>query len=419
MNHQNTILLPNHQQEYERNIISMILADKSENKDLILNALKSDMFVNRTFKKFFEIAKKLQNENKEINVFSACAEVNEEYTADLLKEIESEFITSVNYLFFVKKLIESYIRRLIQSAVTEEDFDFIQKERETWEIVSCMQSISVNSEKLIAEYYSDFEGAISTGYKSIDEKIGSIQGGDFIILAGQTSMGKTCMMLNLLMNMAKNNIKIDLFSLEMPIKQIQNRLISRETEINSNKFRNFTMSGIEQQKYVKYAEGEFKKLPIRINDKNRISIKEIKKILIKSDSQIVFIDYLGLISGDTNKGVYERFGDISRELKILAGETNKPIIALHQLNRNTFERAEKKPKISDLRDSGKIEQDADMIWFVHRPYYFDLEKPKELMQLIIAKNRHGESNVTVDMLYNPYHQKITDQREIDKWVSSF
>lgn len=401
--------------EYQRTLITMLLGSKTDQQS-ILNSLKSEMFTNATYKHFFDVMKDLQSKNKEINVYSVCEYMPEEETIKLLKELDKEFITSVNHGFYVKKLVDCYIQRLIQNAVTEEDFLKIQKEIDDWAVVTCMQSIGDNAEKLISDYYEDFESAISTGYKTIDEKIGSLQGGDFIILAGQTSMGKTCMMLNLLMNMARKGIKIDLFSLEMPVKQIQNRMISANLGINSNKFRNFTMSGDEQTKYLKYSQNEFKKLPIRICDKTHITIKEIKKILVKSNAQIVFIDYLGLISGDERKGVYERYGDISRELKILAVETNKPIIALHQLNRNTFDRADKRPKVSDLRDSGKIEQDADMIWFVFRPAYFDENEPKELIQLIIAKNRHGESNISIDLCYNPQRQKITEIEGF-KWHS--
>jgi len=126
-------------------------------------------------------------------------------------------------------------------------------------------------------------------------------------------------------------------------------------------------------------------------------------------SDIVFIDYLGLINGDKNKSNYEKFGEISRELKMIAVELNKPIIALHQLNRSSADRKDKKPKLSDLRDSGKIEQDADMIFFVYRPAYYDTSQSKDLMEFMIGKNRHGESGKSISLCYNPAKQKISDR----------
>ena len=409
MQTRHTMLSLDIQHDYERTVITMILGNP-QTQEVILNSLKAEMFTNGTYRKFFEVSKELTKAKKDVNVLSVCEKIAKTDQVKLLKELETEYIGSANYQFYTKKLVDSYIQRIIQTAVTLEDFENVQKEIENWTFVSCMQPIGDGAKELLADYYIDFENAVPTGYQTLDFKIGSLQGGDFIILAGQTSMGKTCMMLNLLMNMAEKGIKVDLFSLEMPVKQIQNRMISAHLGINANKFRSFTMTGDEQTKYLEYAEKEFPKLPIRICDKNRITISELRRILLKSDAKVIFIDYLGLLTGDEKKSVYERFGDISRELKLLAVEINKPIIALHQLNRNTFDRADKRPKVSDLRDSGKIEQDADMIWFVFRPAYFDETLPKEEMQLIIAKNRHGESNVTIELIYDAIHQKITERK---------
>lgn len=397
---------------YEREIIVMILGDKCGNKEHIIKNLSINMFVNRFYKQIFEICEHLLKSNKEINVFSVCELLTEEEMQKATKQLYSEFISNVNYKFYIDKLYEAYFEALISGAKTVKELEEVQKEIGKWQDTSIMVDASTGAGNLIAEYYDNWDTAVKTSYRSLDAKIGSFQGGDFIILAGATSMGKTCMMLNLITQMAKNNKKVAVFSLEMSLSQLQNRIICSEVGINAGKFRDFTMTAEEQDSHIKYAENDFKKLPIQICTDYNITVDKIRKIILKSDCDIVFIDYLGLISGGSNKGSYERLGDLSRGLKLLALETGKPFFVLHQLNRAVSDREDKRPRVSDLRDSGKIEQDADTICFVHRPHYFDPTQPEEKLEFIIAKNRHNESNQIVNLIYNKYHQKISDYKEI-------
>lgn len=399
---------------YERELITMIIGDNWGNKEYIIKNLSTDMFVNKFYQRLFEICEHLFSSNKEINVHSVCEFLTKEEQRQALKQIYSEFITNVNYKFYLDKVHELYFNGLVANAKTLKDSEEAQKEIAKWQDTSTMVNVSTGADGLLAEYYNNWETAVKTYYPSLDAKIGSFQGGDFIILAGATSMGKTCMMLNLIINMAKNGKKVDVFSLEMSLSQLQNRIICSETRINAGKFRDFTMSEQEQKSHIEYSEKDFKKLPIKVCTDYNISIDKIRKIVKKSDSDIVFIDYLGLISGGSTKGSYERLGDLSRGLKLLALETNKPFFVLHQLNRAVSDREDKHPRISDLRDSGKIEQDADAICFVHRPHYFDPAQPEEKLEFIIAKNRHNESNQVVNLIYNKNIQKVSEYAEIIK-----
>ena len=145
----------------------------------------------------------------------------------------------------------------------------------------------------------------------------------------------------------------------------------------------------------------------------------MKGLVLASKADIVFIDYLGLISGGNKTNSYERVSEISRELKLLAMESKKPFIVLHQLNRANAERKDKRPLLSDLRDSGKIEQDADVIGFVFRPaYYSDTQTPQNIneIQLIVAKNRHGQSGVIARLNYDSNTQKVTDIKPKYSWA---
>lgn len=398
--------------DYEREIITMILGDKCGNKEHIIKSLSADMFINLLYKQIFEICEHLLNSGKEINVFSVCEHLEADKQRQLAKQLNAEFITNVNHKYYIEKIHEAYFDRLTDNAKTAKELSEIQKEIAKWQDTTSLVDISNGASELLCEYYNNWETAVKTYYRSLDKKIGSFQGGDFIILAGQTSMGKTCMMLNLITNMAKNGKKVAVFSLEMSLSQLQNRIICSEIGINASKFRDFTMDEREQNLHIKYSENEFKKLPIKICTDYNITIDKIRSIVKKSDSDIVFIDYLGLISGGSNKGSYERLGDISRGLKLLALETNKPFFVLHQLSRAVFDREDKRPRISDLRDCGKIEQDADTICFVHRPHYFDPKQPEEQLEFIIAKNRHNQSNQVVDLVYNKYIQKVSEHAEI-------
>jgi len=402
---------------YERELITMILGDKCGNKEHIIKNLSPNMFLNKFYKQLFGICEHLLKSSKEINVFSVCELLSEDELQKATNQIYSEFISNVNYKYYLDKLHESYFDRLVEGAKSLKENEDIQKEIAKWQDTSTLVDISTDAGSLLCEYYNNWDTAVKTYYPSLDQKLGSFQGGDVIIFAGATSMGKTCMMLNLITRMAKNGKKVDVFSLEMSLSQLQNRVICSETGINAGRFRNFSLTELDQELHLKYAEDEFKKLQIKVCTDYNITIEKIRKIEQKSESEIVFIDYLGLISGNGNKSSYERFGDISRGLKLLALELNKPFFVLHQLNRDLHSRDDKRPKLSDLRDSGKIEQDADTICFVHRPNYFDPTESEGKMEFIIAKNRHNESNQVIDLFYNKYTQKVSDYAEINKQSS--
>ena len=163
-----------------------------------------------------------------------------------------------------------------------------------------------------------------------------------------------------------------------------------------SKFRTRSFAEYEKRVYEKYIKEKLPNLPIKICSEYQITV-----VAKKSESDIIFIDYLGLITGNNNKSTYDRISDISRELKLTAMEINKPIVAIHQLHRGYADRQDKTPRLSDLRDSGKIEQDADTVCFVHRPAYFEPNKCSDCdLQFLISKSRHTGGNTRVDLFYD-------------------
>lgn len=282
-------------QEYEQEITVMLIASQRTMQKTLLSVLSSKMFTNRLFSKVFDICEHFLNANKEINVYSISELLSPDEAADVCF-LQDSFITNVNYRFYVDKIHEAYFSRLIESATTQQDLEFIRKEQEKYIDTSQLLSISHNCEELLTTEYEN-QKIITTGYSEIDKKLGCMQGGDFIILAGATGMGKTCMMINLVAAIANLGFNVDVFSLEMSLKQLQNRLICSQTRVDASKFRTRSFAEYEIRVYEKYIKEKLPNLPIKICSEYNITVDRIRDMVHKSDSDIVFIDYLGLING--------------------------------------------------------------------------------------------------------------------------
>lgn len=386
----------------------MLIGSQKTMQKTLLSVLSPKMFTNRLFAKVFEICEHLINANKEVNVFTICELLTPVESEDV-RYLQDNYFTNVNYRFYVEKVQQAYFERLIECAKTLEDLEKVQSEREKYVDTSQLIAISHNSEELLTTEYEN-QKIITTGYRGLDEKLGCMQGGDFIILAGATGMGKTCMMINLIASIAKNGFKVDVFSLEMSLKQLQNRLICSQTGVDASKFRTRSFADYEKRVYEKYIKEILPNLPIKICSEYDITVDKIRDMAKKSESDIVFIDYLGLISGGSNKSTYDRISQISREIKLSAMEINKPFFVLHQLNRSYADRQDKTPRLSDLRDSGKIEQDADTVCFVHRPAYYEPNKCSDFdLQFLVAKSRHTQGNTKVELFYNAQSQTVKEK----------
>lgn len=235
---------------------------------------------------------------------------------------------------------------------------------------------------------------LSTGYQDLDKKINGLNKTDLIILAARPSMGKTAFSLNLLLNVAKNQKKVLFISLEMSAEQIFDRLMAVKTEIPLQKIINRNLEDSEWA-YIGAASLEFANMDIKISN-NTSSLFHVRNLArkLKNDDglDLIVIDYLQLMSftGKTDNKQQE-VSEISRGLKRLAIELDIPIIALSQLSRAVESRADKRPMLSDLRESGAIEQDADIVSFLYRDDYYNPDsEDKGITELIIGKHRNGE-----------------------------
>lgn len=328
-----------------------------------------------------------------------------------IEDLENYWYSKSTYKHWVKEVQSAYFEEAFRLAETEEDYKLISQERDR--LVQDSEMTSASDDVTFIENYEQTKGtAVITPWKSVNNLVGSIQGGDMITLAGSTGCGKTCFMLNLAVGIAKQDKTVDIFSLEMTKNQLIQRIACAETGIDAKKFRMFTLTNAELNKLKKYVTTSLKELKINIYPKQKVTISEIERIEKKSKSDIILIDYLSLIEGDRRLSRYDRFSEISRTIKLMAMTTNKPVIALHQLNREFMQRDNKEPQLSDLRESGQIEQDSDMVWFVYRPGLFDNKISSSIFKFKVAKNRHAETG-SIEMIMDGGTQKIIEKKGVN------
>lgn len=258
---------------------------------------------------------------------------------------------------------------------------------------------------------------LETGFMDLDYKTSGLQPSDLILVAARPSMGKTAFVLNLAQHMAfKKGHAVAIFSLEMSKEQLVNRMLSLESHVDAQKIRTGRLNDEEWMNLVE-GSANIANSKLIIDDTPGITLAALRskcrKLKMEHDIQIVIIDYLQLMSGGGGRGSDSRqqeISDISRGLKALARELNVPVIALSQLSRAVEQRPDHRPMLSDLRESGAIEQDADVVMFLFREGYYnrDLsEAEQRVAEVIIAKQRNGPIG-TVNLLWIPELTKFTD-----------
>ncbi|MFR3666718.1 MAG: replicative DNA helicase [Ruminococcus sp.] len=258
---------------------------------------------------------------------------------------------------------------------------------------------------------------VSTGFVDLDYKTSGLQPSDFILVAARPSMGKTAFVLNMAQHMAFRKEKtVAIFSLEMSKEQLVNRLFSLESKVDSQKIRT---GNLEDEDWAKLIEGAgiIGNSHLIIDDTPGISISELRskcrKFKLEQGLDIIIIDYLQLMSGSGRGGNsrQQEISDISRALKGVARELNVPVVALSQLSRAVEKRDDKRPMLSDLRESGAIEQDADVVMFIYRDDYYNKDtENKNMAEIIIAKQRNGPIG-TVNLVWMPEYTRFVNAKK--------
>lgn len=270
---------------------------------------------------------------------------------------------------------------------------------------------------------------IFTGFRDLDQLLGGLQRSDLFILAARPSIGKSSLALNIAMNACKNNSTVAILSLEMSGEQLAMRMVSSEAKVDSHSIRRNVINNQEQQRIVS-AIGVLSDLDLYIDDSPIQTITEIRskarRLNLERNIDLLIVDYMQLIQGlHRNENRVQEISEISRSLKGIARDLNIPVIAISQLSRAVEQRPSHRPQLSDLRDSGSIEQDADIVSFIYREdvYYTEEEwnsrnpvepYPKNIAEVIIAKHRNGPLG-NINLFFNEQYAEFKDMatREID------
>ncbi len=255
---------------------------------------------------------------------------------------------------------------------------------------------------------------ITTGFKDLNKKINGLQRSDLLLIAARPAMGKTAFSLNLVQNAAlEGNASVAVFSLEMSKEQLVQRMLSSQSAVELSKIKTGTINEHDWPRILE-AMSVLSSTKIHIDDTPGIKISELRskcrKLKMEKGLDLILIDYLQLMEGEgNNESRQQEISKISRSLKVIAKELDCPVVALSQLSRAPEQRADHRPMLSDLRESGAIEQDADIVMFLYRDEYYhpDSEK-KNIGEVIISKNRHGETGA-VELVWLGEIQKFANK----------
>ena len=388
-----------HSQEAEQSVIGAMIMSRDaivEASEIITGA----DFYQQQYGAVFEAMVELHDEGKAVDLVTLQERLREKNLPpeisdmEFVKDILSSVITSANVKYYAEIVAEkSMLRKLIktteeisnacylgqektQDILEKKIFDLIQN-RGTGDYVPIRQVVLNAIEKI--EKASRNQGSVTgipTGFIDLDYKTSGFQPSDLILVAARPSMGKTAFVLNIAQYMAfHDNVTVAVFSLEMSKEQLVNRLLALESKVDSQ---NIRTGNLEDEEWAKLIEGAnvIGNSNLIIDDKPGISISELRskcrKYKMEHNLGIIFIDYLQLMTGSgRSESRQQEISEISRSLKALARELNVPVVALSQLSRAVEQRPDHRPMLSDLRESGAIEQDADVVMFIYRDDYYN------------------------------------------------
>lgn len=431
-------ILP-HSVEAEQSVIGAMIMDR-EAIVVASELITAEDFYNKQYGILFDTMVELNDEGKPVDLVTLQDRLKEK---DVPPEVSSlEFVrdlitavpTSANIKYYAGIVAEkSTLRKLIRlneeiantcyagkeslEIILEETekkiFEVVQK-RNTGDFVPIRQVVMNAMNKI--EKAAKNKGAVTgipTGFVDLDYRTAGMQPSDLVLIAARPSMGKTAFVLNIAEHVAfRQNKTVAIFSLEMSKEQLVNRLFSLESKVDSQHIRTGQLSDQEWEKLIESA-GVIGKSNLIIDDTPGISIAELRskcrKYKLEHNLSMIIIDYLQLMSGSgRTDSRQQEISDISRSLKAVARELSVPVLALSQLSRAVEQRPDHRPMLSDLRESGAIEQDADVVMFIYRDDYYnhDTDK-KDVAEIIIAKQRNGPIG-TIELAWLPNYTKFAN-----------
>ena len=433
--------------ELEQSILGALMLEKDALTEVI-DILKPNSFYEEAHQEIYIAILQLFNASAPIDLRTVVNQLRKNGKLDFvggsyyLASLTARVSSAANIEFHSRAVVEYAIKRqLIQVATTihkhayEDTTDVFtlldHAEQALFDVTeSNIRKNYVDMRTLLGDAFKELEAkrnhkdgltGVPSGFIALDRLTSGWQKSDLVIVAARPGMGKTAFMLSLLRNAAiDHSIPVAIFSLEMASLQLVNRLIASEAELESEKIKKGTLAEHEWQQLI-YKTAQLSQAPIYIDDTPALSIFELRtkcrRLKAKHDVQLIVVDYLQLMSADPTRGSTNReqeIATISRSLKNLAKELNVPILAPSQLSRAVETRGgDKRPMLSDLRESGSIEQDADMVLFLYRPEYYGITEDafgnptQGVTEVIIAKHRNGSLD-SVSLKFIGKYTKFTD-----------
>lgn len=439
--------LPPQALDLEEAVLGALMIEKDALTSVI-DVLKPGSFYKDAHKEIYQAIVELFNNSEPVDLLTVTNQLRKSgklefvggpfYITDLTTKVSS----AANIEFHARIITEQSIKRELIKVATEIQQDAYEDTTDVFNLLDRTQQAlfevsEANIRKNFADMRSIMREAISeleakkgrkdgltgvpSGFTQLDRVTSGWQKSDMIIIAARPAMGKTAFVVSAMRNASVNFGKpVAIFSLEMSAVQLVNRLISAEAELESEKIKKGNLADYEWEQLV-HKTAKLTDAPIFIDDTPALSVLELRakcrRLKAQHDIQMIIIDYLQLMSGDTSKAGGNReqeIAAISRSLKMLAKELNVPVIALSQLSRAVETRGgDKRPQLSDLRESGSIEQDADMVMFLYRPEYYGITEDENgqptqgVGEVIIAKHRNG-SLENVQLKFVGKFTKFTD-----------
>lgn len=417
----------------ENALLGSFLIDSDSHS--IIDSVEGEYFFTPTNKTIFEAIRKLKKESKKIDIITVTNEVardNTKHWPYLVTTLTSNIASGIHASEYYYIILEHYIKRevirlsdeLTQSSYEHSDLEEI--ETRIFELKKFYETKIANDnfgDTLYNHAFISFENArkrmedrqnnirvgVNTGLGKLQEITGGWQPGELIYLAARPSMGKTAMAIFFGKQAAKEGKKVAFFSLEMSAQSITDRAILGETIIDPEKWRNGDINNSHLALYEDERERQ-KRMKFIIFDTSTLRISDVRMSIKNQNFDLVIIDYIQLMKSNVGDKFQNRnleLGLISHELKAIAKENNIPVIALSQLNRRLDATASKRPVLSDLRDSGELEQDADLVIFPFRPEFYDENEQPEIVELLLIKHRNGRTGI-IKCKHNKYMNNFFD-----------
>ncbi len=427
-----------HSIEAEQSVIGAVISDPSI-LPTVIEQVKAEYFYSEQHKAIFSIIVRMfstgspvdiitvLNEAEKLHIFETSSE-GRRYLSEIGETLPSTsniesyckivadkyFIRSLGYA--ARTILEDiqsgeHDAQLLLDAAEQKIYD-IRQGRDVRGLVPISEAIAEAYDRLgkISGPDKDKYVGARTGFTLLDSITSGLNKSDLIIIAARPGMGKTSFAMNIATNVARHSDKeVVTFNLEMSKEQLATRILSTEALVDSNSLRNGRISGDDWVKLATSA-GYLSTLPLYIDDTASMTVQQMKaKLRRVKNLGLVIIDYLQLM-GTTSRSDNRVLviSEITRELKVMAKELNVPVILLSQLSRAVEGRTDKRPMLSDLRESGSIEQDADIVLFLYRDAYYNKESPNQnISECIIAKNRHGETG-SVNLIWDGQYTRFSN-----------